>query len=145
MVLLPRRRNNAELGLVVQRKRMRKRDNPRSGQSETRAVPRLALTHGQTRWLLSELGFSEGVSGSTFNHDLKSLRRLGVPIEYNKGRPERRGEDVTYEFEELMELSVALLLKVYWTLPDTIVAGLRDFRKDLHTIYRRAYFDLTVN
>jgi hypothetical protein len=31
------------------------------------AVPRLALTHGQTLRLLSELGFREGVSESTFN------------------------------------------------------------------------------
>jgi hypothetical protein len=81
---------------------------------------------------------------STFNHYLRSLRKLGVPFEYNSGS-ERRGEDATYEFEELMELSVALLLLVYWTLPDTIVAGLRDFRVDLRPIYRQAYFDLTVN
>jgi hypothetical protein len=44
-----------------------------------------------------------------------------------------------------MELSIALLLRVYWTLPDAIVAGLRDFREDLRPIYRRAYFEPAVH
>src|SRR5271170_3826051 len=145
MALPPCPRSDAELGLVVRRKFMRKRDSTRLGHSETRAVPFLALTHGQTLRLLSELGFHEGVSTSTFNHYLKSLRKLGVPFEYGKGQSEGRGEDVTYDFEELMELAVALLLRVYWTLPDAIIAGLRDFRKDLRPIYRQAYFELTIH
>jgi hypothetical protein len=123
---------------------MRKRSAIRPSRSKTPAVPRLALSHGQTLWLLSELGFREGVSSSTFNHYIKSLRKLGVPFERGKGQSEGR-RHVTYEFEELMELSIALLLRVYWTLPDTIIAGLRDFRKDLRPIYRRAYFELTVH
>jgi hypothetical protein len=65
---------------------MRKRNGTRPSNSEMRGVPRLALTHGQTLWLLSELGFREGVTASTFNHYVKSLRRLGVPFEYGKGR-----------------------------------------------------------
>jgi hypothetical protein len=123
---------------------MRKPRSILPSDSETQAVPRLALTHGQTLWLLSELGFREGVSASTFNHYLKGLRKLGVPFEIGKGQSEGR-HDVTYEFEELMELSVALLLRVYWTLPDAIVAGLRDFRDDLRPIYQRAYLELTVH
>jgi hypothetical protein len=123
---------------------MRKRRNTRPGDSETRAVPNLALTQGQTLWLLSELGFREGVSMSTFDYYLDSLRKLGVPFEIGKGQSDGR-HDVTYDFEELMELSVALLLRVYWTLPDAIVAGLREFREDLRSIYRQAYFDLTVH
>jgi hypothetical protein len=121
---------------------MRKRRNiPDSHSRQT--VPRLALTHGQTLRLLSELGFQEGVSSSTFNHYLKSLRKLGVPFEYGKNKSQRRR--VTYNFEELMELSIALLLRVYWTTPDAVIAGLRGFRNDLRRIYREAYFELTVH
>lgn len=123
---------------------MRKRSITRQRRSEMPAVPHLALSHGQTLWLLSELGFREGVSLSTFNYYIKSLRKLGVPFERGKGQSEGR-RHVTYEFEELMELSVALLLRVYWTLPDTVIAGLRDFRKDLLPIYRRAYFELRAH
>jgi hypothetical protein len=123
---------------------MRKRSAIRPSRSKTQAVPRLALNHGQTLWLLSELGFREGVGVSTFNHYIKSLRKLGVPFERGKGQSEGR-RPVTYEFEELMELSIALLLRVYWTVPDAIIAGLRDFRKDLRPIYRQAYFELTAH
>lgn len=110
---------------------------------ETDAVPRLALTHGQTIWLMTELGLHHGVSTSTFNYYVKSLRKLGVPFEKGKGQSEGH-RHVTYDFEELMELTVALLLRVYGTLPDSVVAGLRDFREDLRPIYRQAYFDLIV-
>jgi hypothetical protein len=110
---------DAELGVAAQRKAMRKRGNtPASHFRQT--VPRLALSHGQTLRLLSELGFREGVSESTFNHYLKSLRKLGVPFEYGKDKSQRR-HYVTYNFEELMELSIALLLRVYWAIPDAVI------------------------
>ena len=121
------------------------RKNGKTPASHSRqTVPRLALSHGQTLRLLSELGFREGVSESTFNHYLKSLRRLGVPFDYGKGKP-KRGRGVTYGFEDLMELSIVLLLRVYWTIPDVIIDGLRKFRCDLRRIYREAYFELTVH
>jgi hypothetical protein len=106
------------------------------------AVPRLALTHGQTIWLMTELGLRHGVSASTFNYYIKSLRKLGVPFEKGKGQSDGH-RHVTYDFNELMELTVALLLRVYGTLPDTVIAGLRNFRNELRLIYRQAYFDLT--
>lgn len=118
---------------------------PRRGQDTAQVqganvVPRLALTHGQTIWLMGELGLRQQVSGSTFNYYIKSLRQLGIPFEKGKGQSEGH-RHVTYDFEELMELTVALLLRVYGTLPDTVVAGLRSFREDLRPIYRRAYLD----
>lgn len=106
------------------------------------AVPRLALTHGQTVWLLGELGLRQDVSTSTFNYYIKSLRKLGIPFEKGKGQSEGH-RHVTYDFEELMELTVALLLRVYGWLPDDVVAGLRNYRDDLRPIYRQAYFDLS--
>jgi hypothetical protein len=103
-------------------------------------IPRLALSHGQVIWLLTELGLRRGVSKSTFNHYVKSLRRLGIPFGRRKGESQR-GPSVTYNFEDLMELTVALLLRVYGTLPDVVTNGLRRFRGDLRPIYRQAYLD----
>jgi hypothetical protein len=103
-------------------------------------IPRLALSHGQVIWLLTELGLRGGVSKSTFNHYVKSLRRLGIPFGRRKGESQR-GPSVTYNFEDLMELTVALLLRVYGTLPDVVTNGLRSFRSDLRPIYRQAYLD----
>ena len=115
-----------------------RRQTPRTNKGEL--VPLLALRHGHVLWLLSELGLRRGVSESTFNHYVKSLRRLGVPFGRRKGRTER-GPEVTYNFEDLMELTLALLLRVYGTLPDVVTNGLRSFREDLRPIYRRAYLD----
>jgi hypothetical protein len=120
---------------------MPRRDQNTAPADETKAIPRLALTHGQTIWLMSELGLHEGVSASTFNYYIKSLRKLGVPFDKGKGQSEGH-RHVTYDFEELMELTVALLLRVYGSLPDSVVTGLRRFRKDLRPIYRQAYLDL---
>lgn len=89
---------------------------------------------------MTELGLHRGVSTSTFNYYIKSLRKLGIPFEKGKGQSEGH-RHVTYDFEELMELTVALLLRVYGILPDTVVAGLRRFRQELRPIYRQAYFD----
>ena len=80
------------------------------------------------------------MSQSTFNHYVKSLRRLGIPFARRKGTSER-GPGVTYNFEDLMELTLALLLRVYGTLPDVVTDGLRSFRADLRPIYRQAYRD----
>jgi hypothetical protein len=99
------------------------------------AIARLALTHGQVLWLMDQLGLRQGVSPSTFNHYVKSLRKLGVPFGKSQGR-----RHATYGFDELMELTLALLLRVYGTLPGAVIDGLRDFRAELRPIYRRAYF-----
>jgi hypothetical protein len=121
---------------------MPQRRNTHPTQPDAAALPRPALTHGQTIWVLSELGFHHGVSASTFNHYVKSLRRLDVPFGRGKGRSEG-SRNFTYDFEELIELALALLLRVYGVLPDRVVEGLRTFRKALRPIYRQAYFELT--
>ncbi|HMN70314.1 MAG TPA: hypothetical protein PKA55_00445 [Rhodoblastus sp.] len=114
-----------------------KDDSPGQGSGD---IPHLALTHGHALWLLGELGLRGDVALSTFNSYIKSLRKLGIPFA-NDGRRADRRRHVVYDFEALMELSVALLLRVYGTLPDEIAAGLRDFRDDLRPIYRQAYLD----
>jgi hypothetical protein len=105
------------------------------------SVPTLALTHGQTLWLMGQLGFDRGVSATTFNYYIKSLRSLGLPFDKGKGQSEGH-RHVTYDLEEITELTVALLLRVYGTLPDAVVEGLRHFRATLRPIYRRAFVEL---
>jgi hypothetical protein len=114
----------------------RKSSRSRSAES----IPRMALSYGQTIWLMSELGLRQGVSLSTFNSYIKSLRKIGIPFE-KKGAGLRAHRNVTYNFDELMELTLALLLRVYNWLPDSVASGLRAFRDDLRPIYRAAYRD----
>jgi hypothetical protein len=103
-------------------------------------VPELALSHGQTLWLMDQLGLRHDVSASTFNHYVKSLRKLGIPFDKGKGQSEGR-RPVTYDFEDLMELTIALILRVYGTFHGTIVTGLRQFLVELRPMYRQGYLD----
>lgn len=119
---------------------MSKREKRHPLQHDADAMPSIALTHGQTVWLMGEMGLRQGVSASTFNYYIKSLRKLGIPFEKGKGQSDGH-RHVTYDFEELMELTLALLLRVYGWLPDDVAAGLRNFRDDLRPIYRLAYQD----
>ena len=103
-------------------------------------VPDLQLTHGRALWVLSNMGFATGVTPLTFNHYVKSLRKLGVPFahgEFGTGS----GKPVIYTFNHLMELSLALRLRVYGTLPDPVLEGLIRFRQNLYALYRRAYIE----
>jgi hypothetical protein len=89
-------------------------------------------------WVLVELGFAAGVSGTTFNHYIKSLRKLGVPFKRNE--PGLSGGKLAhYSYDHLMELSLALFLRVYGWLPDPVLSGIIRFRKELYPIYRKAY------
>ena len=103
-------------------------------------MPDIHLTHGRAVWTLSEMGFSAGVPTGTFNHYIKSLRKLGVPF-----APGEAGtgtfKPVHYSFNHLMELCLALSLRIYGTLPDPVLTGLIQFRHDLYDLYRRAYID----
>jgi hypothetical protein len=101
-------------------------------------VPDFQLTHGRAMWVLAELGFAVGVSESTFNHYIKSLRKLGVPFRRNEPGL-HNGKLARYSYDHLMELSLALFLRVYGWLPDPVLTGLIQFRQELYPIYRRAY------
>jgi hypothetical protein len=85
-------------------------------------VPDLQLAHGRAVWVLDRMGFAAGVTPGTFNHYVKSLRKLGVPFargEFGTGsrKPAR------YSFNHLMELSLALTLRIYGVLPDPVLDG----------------------
>jgi hypothetical protein len=91
---------------------------------------------------MTQLGLSYGVSAGTFNYYVKSLRKLGIPFEKGKGQSEGH-RHVTYDLEEVMELAVALLLRVYGSLPDAVIEGLRSSRALLRPIYRQAFIEIT--
>ena len=103
-------------------------------------VPDLQLTHGRSLWVLSRMGFATGVTPLTFNYYIKSLRKLGVPFapaEVGTGS----GKPVHHSFNHMMELSLALTLRVYGALPDPVLEGLVQFRYELYALYRRAYLE----
>ena len=70
-------------------------------------IDRLALSHGQARWVLDYLGLHAGEDVQTFDAYIKSLRRDGVPFardELGVGP----GHNLKYRYSHLMELAVAL-------------------------------------
>jgi hypothetical protein len=99
-------------------------------------VPFALITHSQALWTLREIGLADGSSPSTFAHYVKALRKLGIPIE--KGTHSTRREGARYGYEPMMELAVALALRVYGTLPDSIPTALKRHRERLYLIYRQA-------
>lgn len=103
-------------------------------------VPDLSLSYGQVVWVLEEAGFSAGAPDITFQHYIKSLRKIGLP--FRRGEPGLdHGRLAHYSFDPLMDLAVALHLRVYGTLPDPVAEGLITARTTLHGFYRRAYLE----
>lgn len=104
------------------------------------AVPAIELTHGRAVWVFTSLGFSEGISPRTFNYYVKSLRKLGIP--FVRGEAGLGADRLArYSYNHMMELGVALSLRVYNILPDPVVTGLIEFRRDLADLYRQAYLE----
>jgi hypothetical protein len=98
----------------------------------------IGLTHGRAMWVLRQLGFAEGVSQTTFNYYIKSLRKLGIPFQPGENRF-WSGRLARYSYHHLMELVLALTLRVYGAVPDSILEGIMANRKTLQTIYDTSY------
>jgi hypothetical protein len=103
-------------------------------------IDEIALGHGQARWLLTHLNLRTGADDITFDSYLKSLRRDGVPFS-QKEQGVGAGHPLTYRYEHLMELAVALALRAQAILPRDIVALLAERRALLRKLYRRAYIE----
>ncbi len=111
----------------------------RSGtESESEDLPQIRLRHGQAVWLLSEMGFQGAASAKTFYEYVKSLRKLGLPFPRG-GRRKSGSRLATYGYEHLMELALALSLRVYHGLPDAVLVELIRHRTTLNALYRDAY------
>lgn len=102
-------------------------------------VPPLRLRHGQALWLLTELGYRGTASRGTFYEYIKSLRKLGIPFGHVKFQTEHGRRLADYSYFRMMELAVALSLRVYHVVPDSVLRGIIRYRGDLDRFYRRAY------
>ena len=98
----------------------------------------IELRHGEAIWVLTEIGFRGPASESTFHEYIKSLRKLGTPFKRGEIRLSRRGQAI-YSYCHLMELALALTLRVYNSVPDAVLVGIIRHRKTLYRCYRRAY------
>jgi hypothetical protein len=119
---------------------MRELHLPTKARVTSDLVPDIQLTHGRAVWVLQTMGFGAGVTILTFNHYIKSLRKLGVPFGHGEGGA-GSGRPVLYSYNHLMELCLALTLRVYGTLPDPVLAGIIRYRQELRELYRRAYLE----
>jgi len=103
-------------------------------------IDRLALSHGQARWVLGDLGLHSGEDERTFDSYIKSLRRDGVPFapgELGVGA----GHNLKYRYVHLMELAVALAMRTQGILSRDIVGLLAHYRRVLRSLYRQAWFE----
>jgi hypothetical protein len=103
-----------------------------------KSLPNIELHHGEALWALRQLGFQGAASNSTFYEYIKSLRKLGTPFERGKIGFGRRGL-ANYSYCHLMELALALTLRVYHVVPDAVLAQTVRHRSSLYRHYRRAY------
>jgi|SRR5580692_5632370 hypothetical protein len=103
-------------------------------------IDQLALSHGQARWVLSNLGLHAGDDEPTFDSYIKSLRRDGVPFapdELGVGA----GHNLKYRYPHLMELAVSLALRTQGILSRHFVGLLAQHRSTFRPIYRRAWLE----
>ena len=101
-------------------------------------LPKIGLRHGRAVWVLTQLGLRGATSESTFHEYIKSLRKLGTPFEHGEIGFARRGL-ANYTYCHLMELVLALTLRVYHVVPDSELTGIIGNRKRLYRHYQRAY------
>lgn len=110
---------------------------PSSAARVSREPPALALRHSAAVAVLMRMGFHGEVSEETFKGYIKGLRKLGVPFILGACRP--GSWLAVYSYEHLMELAVALSLRTYNILPDSLVNDLIGHRATLHRLYADAW------
>ena len=101
-------------------------------------MPDIKLRHGEVLSVLSQLGFQGSASSSTFYEYIKSLRKLGIPIKRGSVGFAGRGH-AYYSYYHVMELALVLTLRVYYFVPDSLLAEIARFRSVLWRYFRRAY------
>lgn len=100
--------------------------------------PDLAMRHSAAVTVMAKMGFQGEVSDETFRGYIKGLRKLGVP--FTLGATRRPGVWLAlYNYAHLMELAVALSLRAYNILPDTLVEHLIERREALVPLYVEAW------
>ncbi len=99
--------------------------------------PSLALRHSAAVAVLARMGFQGDVPEETFKGYIKGLHKLGVPFTLGACRP--GAWLAVYTYEHLMELAVALSLRTYNILPDSLIDDLIAHRAALHRLYGEAW------
>ena len=100
----------------------------------------ITLTHGQARWLLSDvLDLPEGAD-STFDSYLKFLRRNGVPFSPSE-TPGGPGFNIVYHYHHIMEVVLALTLRRQAILKGDVVKLLVSMRDKIRPLLRRAWLE----
>ena len=102
-------------------------------------LPHIRLRHGQVIWLLTELGFAEGVTRHTFHVYIKSLRKFRIPFGRGRFRTTSQNRLAYYNYLQIMELSLVLSLRVYHVIPVSVLNEIDRYRSILSGFYRRAY------
>jgi hypothetical protein len=102
-----------------------------------KVLPAIELHHGEAIWVLSRLGYQGAATKSTFYEYIKSIRKLGSPFE--RGKIRRPGGLANYSYCHLMELALALTLRVYHVVPDSVLGEIIRYRAALNHHYRLAY------
>ena len=100
-------------------------------------LPAIELHHGEAIWVMSRLGYQGATTKSTFYEYIKSIRKLGAP--FKRGKIGRPGGLANYSYCHLMELALALTLRVYHVVPDSVLRGIIRHRSSLYRHYLRAY------
>jgi len=101
--------------------------------------PEIRLRYGQVMWLLTELGYSAGVSRNTLHEYLKALRKLGIPFGRVKFKDKHKRKLAEFSYCHVMELAIVLSLRVYHVIPDSVLKGIVHHRVELRKLYERAY------
>ena len=100
-------------------------------------LAQISLSHGQARWVMRHFNMSVSETDASFDSLLKSLRLAGIPFapaETGRGT----GHNVTYRFEHLMELALALAFRTQGILARDLVMLIAQNRDTLRTFFRRS-------
>ena len=103
-------------------------------------ITSILLTHGQARWVLKHFNMLSGESESTFDAFLKSFRRDGVPFADDE-KGVGAGHNLSYRFEHMMELALALTLRTQGIVSRDMVKLIASHRGKLRAFFRMAYLD----
>jgi hypothetical protein len=102
------------------------------------SLQKIALYRDEALWVLADLGFQGETTLSTFCEYIKSLRKLGARVRrVRRGRI--RHQRANYSYCHLMELALLLSLRVYNSVPDSVLAEIVRYRASLNRHYIRAY------
>lgn len=103
-------------------------------------IDTIALSHGQARWVAVHLNLRVGDDDLRFDAYLKALRRAGVPFskdELGTGA----GHNLTYRYDHLMEIAVALYLRFQAMPVRDIISLVTAHRPAVRDLCRQAFVE----